>query len=127
MAQIIDTFAWIEYFRGSAAGHRIRKNVEAKGNLVPTIVIAELSKKFTDLGRRDLEEKLAFIRSRSILLPLDEKTAVDAGRIRSNIGVDGIGMVDCILLAVARTYGVKVLTGDRHFKDLEDADYFVIS
>jgi len=77
-----------------------------------------------DLNRNDLDEKLAFICSKSIVESLDYETAVSAGRIRSSIGIRGMGIVGCILLAAARRHGVKVLTGDKHFKSIREADYF---
>ena len=99
---VIDTYAWIEYFKGSDVAKKFKQKIEFGGNITPTIVLAEISKKFTDLGRADLDEKLAFVRSKSAVLSLDDKTATSAGRIRSTIGIEGMGIVDCILLAVAR-------------------------
>ncbi|HUY69954.1 MAG TPA: PIN domain-containing protein [Candidatus Baltobacteraceae bacterium] len=124
MAVIIDTYAWMEYFRGSEAGRRVRGRIEEGRNITPTIVLAEISKRFTDLDRGDLKEKLAFIHSKSNILPLDQSTAIMAGQIRSTIGIKDMGLVDCILLAAARTHGIKVLTGDRHFRSLKEAEYF---
>jgi len=124
MVLIVDTYAWIEYFKGSEAGKIIKEKIEGRGNITPTIVLAEMKKRFTDWGRSDFEEKLDFIHSTSAIVPLDEQTAIEAGRIRSTIGVQGISIVDCILLATSRLYGMKVLTGDEHFKNLSEADYF---
>ena len=121
---VVDTYAWIEYFRGSNFGRAIKEEIEQNDNLTPTIVIAEISKVFTDLGRKDLEEKLDFIRSKSNVVDLDEATAISAGCIRSTMSHSGMGIVGCILLAVARSYSVKVLTGDKHFKNLKEAKYF---
>ncbi len=103
--------------------NKIKDKIEAGGNITPTIVLAEMKKRFTDWGRNDFDEKLDFIRSKSVILPLDDTTAIEAGRIRSTIGVHGMGIVDCILLAASRLYGMKVLTGDPHFKNLREADY----
>jgi len=124
MGSIIDTYAWIEYFRGSDAGKRIKEKIEGDGNITPTIVLAEIKKHFTDKGRSDFDNKLEFIRSKSTIIPLDEEIAVEAGQIRSEIDVEGIGMVDCILLATSQRYEIKVLTGDQHFKNRPEADYF---
>lgn len=124
MGSIIDTYAWIEYFRGEDRDKKLQEKIEEGENITPTIVLAELRKRFTDLGRNDFEDKLNFIRSQSTILPIDESIAIEAGRIRATIEIEGIGLVDCILLAVSRLYGVKVLTGDRHFKNLPEAEYF---
>lgn len=121
---IIDTYAWIEYFRGSMIGHKIMNIIENGGNITPTIVLAEMKRKFVEWRRVDFDEKLNFIRSKSDILPLDEETAILAGELRATIGIEGIGLVDCILLALAKIHEIKVLTGDEHFRGLEEAEFF---
>lgn len=58
-----------------------------------------------------------------IITELDEKVAIEAGEIRATIGIKGISLVDCILIALARKYGLKLLSGDKHFKNMDDAIY----
>ncbi len=123
MTYIIDTWAWVEYFRGSKIGTRAKPQIENSSNITPTIVLAEMSQKFKQLGRDDLPEKLSFIRQRSTILPLDEPIALVAGEIRANVPVQGMGLVDCILLAVSRLYNAKVVTGDPHFQGLVEAEF----
>lgn len=120
---VIDTYAWIEYFRGSSLGKKVKSIIDSGGNITPTIVLAEMKKKFVEWSRDDFEEKLSFIKSKTDILPLDEETAILAGRIRAKIGIESMGLVDCILLAVARVYGMKVLTSDKHFLYLEEAEF----
>jgi len=64
----------------------------------------------------NFETDLDFIRSKSIIVSLDEVTAIMAGKIRATIYVEGIGIADCILLALARNTRNKLLTGDAHLK-----------
>jgi predicted nucleic acid-binding protein len=120
---IIDTWAWMEYFRGSDIGSRAKPQIENSNSITPTIVLAEMSQKFKQLGRSDLPEKLGFIRQRSTILPLDESIALLAGEIRANVPVQGMGLVDCILLATSRLYSAKVVTGDPHFRGLAEAEF----
>lgn len=125
MGCILDTYAWIEYFDGSEMGKKIKNKIENDdNNMTPTVVLAEMKKRYTDWGRSDFEDKLEFIRSKSIIEPLNERIAVEAGYIRSTGTVTGMGIVDCVLLALSRLSRMKVLTGDEHFKDLQEADYF---
>lgn len=44
---VFDSYAWIEYFRGSRKGERVRKYVEDGRGVTPMIVIAELSAKYS--------------------------------------------------------------------------------
>jgi predicted nucleic acid-binding protein len=113
----------MEYFRGSDIGTRAKPQIENSNNITPTIVLAEMSQKFKQLGRSDLPEKLSFIRQRSMILPLDEPIALLAGEIRANVPVQGMGLVDCILLAASRLYSAKVVTGDPHFRGLAEAEF----
>jgi predicted nucleic acid-binding protein len=113
----------VEYFRGSEIGRRAKGHIENSSNITPTIVLAEMSKKFKELGRTDFPEKLDFIRRRSTIVPLDEPTAILAGEIRANAPVQGMGIVDCIMLAVSRIYNSKVVTGDPHFRGLGEAEF----
>lgn len=127
MRYVIDTYAWIEYFKGSPLGKNVKNIIENGGNLVPTIVLAEIKKKFTDWGRDDFDEILRFIHQYTTTIPLDEATAILAGEIRSKTLVEGMGLVDCILIALARLYSCKVLTKDEHFEQLPEAAFMTES
>jgi len=123
MPYIVDTYAWIEYFRGTSKGMRIKDKIDAGDNITPTIVLAELKRKFVEWRRQDFEDKLAFIQENSQIVGLDEELAIMAGEIRAQKSVPNMGLVDCILLALARKFNMKVLTGDKHFKSLDEAEY----
>jgi predicted nucleic acid-binding protein len=73
---IIDTYAWIEYFRGTENGVKIKEKIDADGNITPTIVLAELKKKYVGEGVCGFDEDLRFIKNKSIVIPLDEHTAL---------------------------------------------------
>jgi predicted nucleic acid-binding protein len=119
---VIDTFAWIEYFSGSEKGERARRYIEGDGAMTPTIVVAELTDKYVREGASP-RERLKFIRSRSTILPLDDETAELAGTLSADRRreVKGWGLVDSVVLATARIRGAKVVTGDEHFRGLDEA------
>lgn len=58
-----------------------------------------------------------------MIAPLDDETAELAGRISAErrLKVKGWGLVDACVLATARARGSKVVTGDEHFRGLDDA------
>ena len=87
--------------------------------MTPTVVIAELSEKYSRISV-DFKEKLKFISFRSSLIPLDERIAEYAGRlnVERKKKMKRWGMVDSIILATARLNECRVLTGDEHFMDL---------
>jgi len=59
----------------------------------------------------------------SVVIGLDEEIATVMGRINHERKqkARGWGMVDSLILAIAASYDMSVLTGDVHFKDLPDA------
>ena len=123
MTFVIDTSAWIEYFRGTVEGKKALPIIESSNSVTPTIVLAEMRKKFVEWGRQDFETVSNFIDQHSNVVELDKATAILAGEIRATTNVQGIGLVDCILLAVSRTLGCKVLTNDSDFSTMPEAAY----
>ena len=119
---VIDSFAWIEYFVGSKSGELAKKYIESSESITPTIVIAELSQKYTNL-KQDFAPKLRFITLKSRTVVLDEETAALAGMINSErrLRINRWGLADSIILATARLQKANVVTGDKHFSDLNEA------
>lgn len=122
MTEVLDTFAWIEYFAGSKQGERVRSYVEGGEALTPSIVVAEFTDKYVREGMNP-DDRLAFIRLKSAVLPLDDLIAEASGRISAERRrkVKGWGLVDSIVLATARASDASIVTGDEHFRDLPEA------
>jgi predicted nucleic acid-binding protein len=119
--EVVDTFAWIEYFAGSEEGQKVQPYVEGGETVTPSIVIAEFTDKYEREGKNP-KERLSFIRTKSSISPLDDDLAESAGKISAERRkkVKGWGLVDSVVLATARAKGAKVVTGDEHFRDLEE-------
>jgi predicted nucleic acid-binding protein len=91
-------------------------------------VVSEISRKLTqeiELGNETLEgrkERLEFIRASSQVIDLDFEMGVEAGRIDVDMKKreKGWGLADSIVLCLARSRKGKVVTGDLHFKELEN-------
>jgi len=122
---VVDSYAWIEYFRGSGKGRKARPIIEGGKTCTPTIVMAELSSKYHRESPEQWAEVYDFIISTSAVVELTLQTATEAGKTRNEMRKHkkGFGMADAIILATARTYGCRVLSGDRHFKGLPEAIY----
>jgi predicted nucleic acid-binding protein len=125
---VIDAYAWIEYFKASKLGEIAKKYIESDDAVTPTIVVAEISRKLqreielnneTHAGRL---KRLEFIRAKSRIINLDFETATEAGKIDVNMKkkVKGWGLADSIILCTARNVKGKVVTGDEHFRGLEE-------
>ena len=125
---IIDSYAWIEYFRASEFGEIAKIYIESKDSVTPTIVVSEISRKLSkeiELGNETPQgrtERLEFIRAKSQIVDLDFELAVEAGRIDVEMKKKekGWGLADSIVLCLAKCLNGKVVTGDLHFKELDN-------
>lgn len=119
----IDSYTWIEYFKGSKAGKVARKYIENRESITPTIVIAELAHKYAREGWDFWKDDLEFIEANSALIELTSKLAEDAGIISAEMKKRDKtwGMADSIVLATGKVYGAKIVTGDEHFRELPEA------
>ncbi|MEM2995296.1 MAG: type II toxin-antitoxin system VapC family toxin [Candidatus Bathyarchaeia archaeon] len=125
---VVDAYAWIEYFRGSKSGEVAKKYIESGGSATPTIVVSEISRKLLreiELGNETHEgrlKRLEFIRAASQIVDLDFEIAAEAGEIDLDMKkkVKDWGLADSIILCTARTAKGKVVTGDEHFRGLEE-------
>jgi len=128
-SHVIDSYAWIEYFRASPAGERAKKLIEGEGSATPSIVVAEVSRKLlkeVEAGKETLEERgrhLEFIRASSQILHLTFDLAASAGEIDVEMKkkARGWGLVDSIVLTFARSADARIVTGDEHFREIKEA------
>ena len=125
---VIDSYAWIEYFRASKSGEVAKRYIENADSVTPTIVVSEISRKLqkeielgdeTDEGRL---KRLEFISATSQVVYLDFELAVTAGKtdLEMKKKAKGWGLADSIVLCTARNLNGKVVTGDEHFRGLEE-------
>lgn len=127
---IVDSFAWVELFSGRPAGLGARNRIaEADRVLTPDIVLAELARKFSRDGfpASQIAANLRSVAVLSDIVPIGAEiaiTAVEADReLRRNAkrrSLPNPGLADAIVLAVARTFSGRVLTGDSHFESLPE-------
>jgi predicted nucleic acid-binding protein len=70
------------------------------------------------------EERKTFIVSRCAVVPVDSRIAIEAAKIDVEMKsrVKGWGLADSIVLATARLVNAVVLTGDEHFRGMEDVE-----
>jgi len=120
---MIDSYAWIEYFRGTRIGERAKSYIESHEAATATITVAELREKYLREGWNYFDEDLAFITSTTLIVPLEKNIAVLAGEINHTAKREakGWGISDSIILATARSTSTKVVTGDRHFREVKEA------
>ncbi len=116
---VIDSYAWVEYFRGTKKGIVAKKFIESKKSATASITLAELAEKY-EREQKDFEEDMRFILSQTKIVSLDTETALSAGKINceNKKKIKNWGMADAIILATANKLNAKVVTGDEHFRNL---------
>lgn len=118
---IVDSYAWVEYFRGSEAGKKVKEFIEGGKAATATITVAELREKYAREDRPYFDEDLLFIAASTAIINLTKDIAVKAGEINATMKtrVKGWGMADSIILATAQATKARVVTGDKHFEGLK--------
>jgi len=125
---VIDTFAWVEYLLGSRTGARAKERIESSGTMTPAVVILELTEwylKEIEAGRRreaEMHQQLSFVETSSEVVPLDASLAKRAGELDFLMKkrIKGWPLADSIIYATAKARSAEVVTGDPHFKGLDD-------
>ena len=119
---VIDTYAWIEYFRGSDEGLKAKKFIEDDFELfTPSIVIAELSDKYRREDITEWEIRKRYIKLKTKMLYLDENVADKAGELKQELKkkYKDAGLADAIVFAHSLDVEARILTGDKHLKNLK--------
>jgi predicted nucleic acid-binding protein len=118
---VLDTYAWIEYFKGSSFADKVESILESGKCFTPSIVIAELKTKFLR-ENLDFAQAFNFIEFKTTIIPLDKTIALLAGEINFERKKANRhwSLSDSIVLATARKINAKVVTGDEDFNDLKE-------
>jgi len=128
---VLDSYAWIEHFAGTEKG-KITRRYLTDGGITPSIVLAEIARKYfrEGFGSKDVVKRLNFVLAKSEIYEIDIDLAVAASEAYVQLskkaekeGLDSPSLADGIVLATARATRSKLITGDRHFKNLDEAIY----
>ncbi len=122
MKLILDTSAWIEYFKGSKYGEIVSNYIKENEIITPSVVLLELSYK-ADKEEWDFKQYLSFIKFKSEILGINESLLLQFGRLynEQRKREKNFGFVDAIILMTAIDKKVKILTKDGHFDGLSEA------
>ncbi len=127
---VADTYAWVELFIGSEKGEKA-KEVLANADMVytPDIVLAEIARKYLreGVGEDVIIERLKLMVKCSQVVNVNFEIAMESAKayleLKEKAKQERLrdpGLFDAIVLAVAKAYSAKVLTGDEHFKGLKE-------
>ncbi|HLD58315.1 MAG TPA: PIN domain-containing protein [archaeon] len=120
MKFIIDSYAWIEYFKASAIGEKAKKIIEKKENELFTLDVCLAEIKFWALGEKTDFSKIQFIiKSDSAVVETFSNDWLEAAEIKfeKRKKHKNFGLVDALLLAKQKQLNATILTGDKHFEE----------
>lgn len=118
---LIDSHGWIEYFAEGPLAAKYAKYIEnasASEYVTPSIILYEVYKRMKSSNGEDAAIKaIAYIIGHTAIIPVDMKISVAAAEISLKAK---LAMADAILKAVADEHGAKIVTGDQHFRGMQN-------
>jgi predicted nucleic acid-binding protein len=118
---LIDSFAWLEILKGSDRGlsalYQVMKSERCCTSVLSLYKIRYRVEQIRDAKTTD--KYLSTIETNTELLHVNDRIARVAGELQ--LPGRMLSTVDRLLLATARIHNLQLLTGDSHFRGLEDA------
>jgi predicted nucleic acid-binding protein len=120
---LFDTYAWIEYFLGSKEGEIVKELLEKENISTSVISIAELSDKYYREGLiKEWDKRYSYIINKSNILQISLEIAKNVGLSKWKFRKKNksVGIADSIIFETAKQHNLIIVTGDLHFKDIDN-------
>ena len=113
MNNIIDSSAWIEYFKGNPKYGFIKDLIYSNAICTNDIIVAELLPSIIHRKEYDLAELLNNITKYSLLINWQEIRDMQIQNLKN--GNNNIGISDIIIVQNCIQNNLKLVTNDKHF------------
>lgn len=113
MTVLVDTSAWIDYFRGGSDSSSLDVLIEEDLIVTNDLILAELVPFLKVRNQRKLMELLSSVRRLPLEIDWQEIIEVQTRCLRQ--GLNGIGIPDLIIAQNAKQHGCDVFSLDGHF------------
>ena len=128
MGFIVDSYALIEWFEKNNQNYKeyFDKKLVEEGAYITPLILMEL---FFLICHNKSEEKakefLKILNKYFKIIKVKQKALIETSIFRSQMYKKGVKMsyVDCMSCVLARELGLKVLTGDEHFRNLPNVEF----
>jgi predicted nucleic acid-binding protein len=118
MTVLLDSWAWIEYWKGGPYAKAAAVHIEGDEQaVVSTINLTEVY--FWVLKHYDEDTAIAkasTMTKRCLLIPVEREVALEAARIRRK---HGLALADSLICATASNVGARLVTGDSDLRDIK--------
>ncbi len=116
MTTTIDSWAWVEYFKGSKGGEVLEQLLNTTEELcTPSLALLEIKAKYLK-ENKPFQQNIEFITERTRVVDLTKEIALKAAEFKAR----GLHTSDAIIYATAQATNSTLLTGDAHFKNFPD-------
>lgn len=121
--RLLDTSAWVEYFRGTEKGAVVRTILAGGIAYTSAITLAEITKWLSE-NNLDSTIPLRQIKINSVIIPLEESILIESGRryVLLRRVRPKIGLIDVIIYVSAHLHALMLVTGDSDFKGLPNVE-----
>lgn len=113
MTVLVDTSAWIDYFRGGTDSSRLDVLIDEDLIVTNDLILAELVPFLKVRNQRKLIELLSSVRRLPLEIDWREIIEVQTRCLRQRL--NGIGIPDLIIAQNAKQHGCEVFSLDGHF------------
>ena len=121
MTVLVDSWAWIEYFKGMPAAQKAREIIESNEQMfVSAINVSEIYLFLLGNKPSEAEKLIKFVLNSSFVIPVETNLSLKAAKIKHE---HKMGLADAIVMATAEENNAKILTGDDDFKNMQNVIY----
>lgn len=121
MTVLVDSWAWIEYFKGTLSGKKATGHIEGEEKIIVSAInVAEVRLFLLRHKPAEAENLITFLLNTSFPVPISTEVAMLAARIRHE---KKLGMADAIVMATAIMHKARIVTGDDDFEKEEGVIY----
>ena len=121
MTVLVDSWAWIEYFKGTPAAQKAKEIIESNEQMfVSAINVSEIYLFLLRNKPSEAEKLIKFVLDSSFVIFIDSTIALKASKIKHE---HKMGLADAIVMATAEENKAKILTGDDDFKNIKNVIY----
>lgn len=119
MTVLIDSWTWIEYWKGGKLAGEAASYIEGdEESVVSAVNLAEVYFWVTRFYDGETASgRVSTIEKRCHVVAVEKEIAIEAAKIKKR---EKLGLADSLILATARQVGGRVVTGDPDLKNLKD-------
>ncbi len=119
---LLDSWAWLEMFRGTNAGKKVFDATKGAGKVYTTVanVYEVMYRLEEDEGFTAAVMKKEFIETQATVLDITMATIAKALDVRKK---EKLPAIDAFTLASAQLKGARLATGDPHFRNVKGILY----